>query len=67
MKKTLKNSVLLFVSLLILSCTNEKNFVNEKDYHLKISEKSFDELSKMPRFTNAFEKIPRKAKSTSLL
>ncbi|MBC7440435.1 MAG: hypothetical protein H7250_10700 [Flavobacterium sp.] len=58
---------MLFVSLLILSCINEKNFVHEKDHHLKISDKSFDELSKMPSFTTAFEKTPKKAKSTSLL
>lgn len=67
MKKTFKYSILLFVCLLILSCTNEKNFLNEKDHHSKISEKSFDELSKMPSFTNAFEKIPKKSKSSSLL
>ena len=62
MKQILKKSKVFILGglLLFFSCTHEKDFVNEKNHRLKITEKSFDELSRITSFKSALKKIPKK-------
>lgn len=60
MKKKLIYLSLTISSLLLTNCSvEEKILENQEHSHVKISEKTFEELIKNERFNNAFSKIPK--------